>query len=188
VIQKVGSDALRIYLYHIPAVSLISIGAELIERLLNVYPTTIAGIKDSSGDWRYARELLGRFQPREFDIFAGNENFLLNTMRAGGAGCITATGNVNPAAIVDLYRNWECPDADKKQGSKKQGSLDATRARFSQFPMIPALKAAIGLYSDDQSWRIVRPPLVGLTIEQADALRVSFVRLGIFHAQHLRCS
>lgn len=35
--------------------------------------------------------MLERFQRQSFDVFAGSENFLLATLRAGGAGCITAT-------------------------------------------------------------------------------------------------
>ena len=51
VIERVGNAALQIYLYHIPPVSQVGIGIPLIERLLHRYPQTIAGIKDSSGDW-----------------------------------------------------------------------------------------------------------------------------------------
>src|SRR5690606_21994430 len=51
VIQRVGDDRLRIYLYHIPQVSQVPISLDLIERLLKAYPGTIAGVKDSSGNW-----------------------------------------------------------------------------------------------------------------------------------------
>jgi 4-hydroxy-tetrahydrodipicolinate synthase len=104
-------------------------------------------VKDSSGDWSHTQAMLERFQPQGFDVFAGSETFLLATLRAGGAGCITATGNVNPAAIVDLYRNWQSADADARQQA-----LDNIRAVFARFPMIPALKSAIGIYSHDGDW------------------------------------
>jgi 4-hydroxy-tetrahydrodipicolinate synthase len=94
-------------------------------------------------------------------------------MRAGGAGCITATGNVNPAAIVELYRHWQSDDADVRQAA-----LDATRAVFAKFPMIPALKAAIGVYSNDPEWGVVRPPLVDLTEAQCDALASALHKIG----------
>src|SRR5207248_2135623 len=38
-----------------------------------------------------------------FDVFVGSESFLLANMRNGGAGTISATANVNPAAIHELY-------------------------------------------------------------------------------------
>lgn len=166
IIERVGSDALRIYVYHIPQVSQVPLGLELIERLLKAYPRIIAGVKDSSGDWRHTQAMLERFQPQGFDVFAGSETFLLATMRGGGAGCITATGNVNPAAIVDLYRNWQSADADARQQA-----LDDIRAVFARFQMIPALKSAIGIYSHDDAWGTVRPPLVALTTAQRAALK-----------------
>ena len=38
-----------------------------------------------------------------FDVFVGSESFLLANMRNGGVGTISATANVNPAAIHKLY-------------------------------------------------------------------------------------
>jgi 4-hydroxy-tetrahydrodipicolinate synthase len=160
IIERVGDSRLRIYLYHIPPVSQVAISLSLIERLLRAYPGTIAGIKDSSGEWNNTRSMLERFQPQGFDVFAGSETFLLATLRGGGAGCITATGNVNPAPIARLAREWsewEIPEADRQQAA-----LDAVRAAFQQFPMIPALKAAIARYAADPGWVTVRPPLVEL--------------------------
>src|SRR5512134_1499201 len=51
VIERVGDRRLRVYLYHIPPVAQVPITLGLIERLLKAYPDTVAGIKDSSGDW-----------------------------------------------------------------------------------------------------------------------------------------
>src|SRR5258707_267021 len=166
IIERVGSDALRIYLYHIPPVSQVPLSLGLIERLLTEFPDVIAGVKDSSGDWSNTQAMLERFQPLGFDVLAGSETFLLATLRAGGVGCITATGNVNPAAIVDLYRNWQAADADVRQQA-----LDDVRAVFAKFPMIPALKSTIGIYSHDDGWGTVRPPLVALNSEQRAALK-----------------
>src|SRR5690349_25016728 len=47
VVERVGDARLRIYLYHIPQVSQVPLGLALIERLLDRYPGTLAGIKDS---------------------------------------------------------------------------------------------------------------------------------------------
>jgi 4-hydroxy-tetrahydrodipicolinate synthase len=172
VIERVGDDRLRIYLYHIPPVSQVPISLDLIERLLARYPGTIAGIKDSSGDWNNTRAMLERFQPRGFDVFSGSETFLLATLRAGGAGCITATGNVNPAAIARLAREWRGTDAERQQAA-----LDAVRAVFQQFPMIPSLKAAIAHFGDDPQWAAVRPPLVALDDAQRRTLTQALASL-----------
>src|SRR4029077_834265 len=51
VVQRVGDARLRIYLYHIPPGAVVGITPGLGERLLKAYPSAIAGMKDSSGDW-----------------------------------------------------------------------------------------------------------------------------------------
>ncbi|MGH8849495.1 MAG: dihydrodipicolinate synthase family protein [Casimicrobiaceae bacterium] len=173
VIQRVGGSGLRIYLYHIPQVSQVPISLALIERLLDAYPDVIAGIKDSSGDWSNTQAMLERFQPRGFDVFAGSESFLLATLRGGGAGCITATGNVNPGPIARLYRGWQSADAEAQQKA-----LDAVRNAFQKFPMIPALKAAVLHFSGDEGFGTVRPPLVKLTAAQRQQLVASLQPLG----------
>ncbi|MBI2772441.1 MAG: dihydrodipicolinate synthase family protein [Burkholderiales bacterium] len=165
VIDAVADERLRVYLYHIPPVAQVGISFALIDRLMKNYPGTIAGIKDSSGEWENTSRLLQEFQPRGLDVFAGNETALLRTLQAGGAGCITATGNVNAAAIVRLCRTWNHADAQEQQHK-----LNQTRAVFQQLPIIPAMKAAVAWKSGDAGWRAVRPPLVELDEAQC-ALR-----------------
>ena len=173
VIDAVADARLRIYLYHIPPVSQIPISLGLIDRLLKAYPGTIAGIKDSSGDWPNTAAMLERFQPQGFDVFAGSESFLLANMRGGGAGCITATGNVNPGPIVKLFNEWRNTDAESQQAR-----LDATRGVFAKFPMIPAMKAAIAWKTGRDDWRFVRPPLVDLDRDQQSALASALDAVG----------
>jgi 4-hydroxy-tetrahydrodipicolinate synthase len=165
VIERVGDRRLRIYLYHIPPVSQVAITLPLIERLLRAYPGIIAGAKDSSGDWNNTKAYLDNFASQGFDVFPGSETFLLQGMRAGGVGCISATANVNPAAIARLCSTWQAADADTQQGR-----LNEIRGIFAKLPMIPALKAAIAHYGGDASWATVRPPLVELTPQQRASL------------------
>jgi 4-hydroxy-tetrahydrodipicolinate synthase len=159
VIQRVGDSNLRVYLYHFPQVSQVPISLALIERLLKEYPDTVVGIKDSSGDWNNMEAMLKQFPG--FAMFPGNETVLLKSMQNGGAGCISATANINPGAIADLAANWQSPDA-----KAMQDKMNDLRQMMQQFPMIPALKAAIGHYSGDADWESVRPPLVELTAGQ----------------------
>jgi 4-hydroxy-tetrahydrodipicolinate synthase len=161
IIERVGDERLRLYLYHIPPVSNVAITLELIERLLTRYPGIVAGAKDSSGDWNNTRAMLDRFKDRGFDVFPGSEVFLLDGLRAGGKGCITATGNVNPGPISEVFKNWRGPDADKLQAG-----INVTRKIMQKVPMIPALKAVTAHFSNDPEWRTVRPPLTELTPEQ----------------------
>lgn len=157
IIERVGDERLRLYLYHIPPVSQVGITLALIERLLKRYPGIVAGAKDSSGDWANTKAMLDNFKDAGFDVFPGSEVFLLDGLRAGGKGCITATGNVNPGPISEVYRNWRGPDADKLQAG-----INITRKIMQKVPMIPALKAVTAHFANDPAWRTVRPPLTEL--------------------------
>ncbi len=161
VIERVGDERLRLYLYHIPPVSNVAISLDLIDRLLSRYPGIVAGAKDSSGDWPNTKAMLDRFKDRSFDVFPGSEVFLLDGLRSGGKGCITATGNVNPGAINEVFMNWRSTDSDRLQAG-----ITATRKIVQKVPMIPALKAITAHFGNDPAWRTVRPPLTELTPDQ----------------------
>jgi 4-hydroxy-tetrahydrodipicolinate synthase len=173
VIERVGDRRLRIYLYNIPPVSHVAVTLSLIERLLNAYPGIVAGAKDSSGDWNNTKAYLDNFAAQGFDVFPGSETFLLDALRHGGAGCISATANVNPAAIARLSATWQAADADAQQLA-----LNEIRRIFARYPMIPALKAAIAHYSGDASWTTVAPPLVELTSDEKASLLSELDRVG----------
>src|SRR5207247_6121639 len=126
---------LKIYLYHIPSVAIVGITPKLVERLLKAYPTAIAGMKDSSGDWNNTKTFLDAFAVRAgravsgFDVFVGSESFLLANMRNGGVGTISATANVNPAAIHKLYE--KCSGVCvKRRGNRK--ALAAASASITE--------------------------------------------------------
>lgn len=163
-IEGVGDERLRVYLYLIPQFSGIALSAGLIERLYRAFPNQIAGLKDSSGDWaatqRLCRALGGRM-----DVLVGNETFLRRALGEGASGCVSATANVNAARIVELFAQRNAHEA-----VLLQQRVDATRAAFEKYPMVPALKAYLAATSGNESWRNVRPPLRPLSAEEAQAL------------------
>ena len=182
-VQRVGDTRLKIYLYHIPPVAIVGVTPKLVERLLKAYPNAIAGMKDSSGDWKNTKTFLDAFAVRPgravsgFDVFVGSESFLLANMRNGGVGTISATANVNPAAIQKLYREWNTAD----DADQQQRKLNAVREVFSSRKfqsMIAALKQAIAIYRNDPEWTRVRPPLIELTTGEAKLLAAKLKAIG----------
>jgi 4-hydroxy-tetrahydrodipicolinate synthase len=173
VIERIGDDRLRIYLYHIPPVAQVSITLPLIERLLKDYPGTVVGIKDSSGDWNNTKTMLEEFKGEAFNIFPGSETFLLEGMRNGAAGCISATANVNPQAISHLAATWQQDDADAQQAD-----LDRLRTIFQGYVMISAMKAAVAHFSGTPGWKRVRPPLVEFDDGQCEELMKALEKVG----------
>lgn len=172
IIERVGSSALRIYLYHIPPIAQVGISLDLIERLIKAYPNNVVGVKDSSGDWGNTESMLQRDWD-DFRVFCGSESFLLQTMQQGGAGCISATANINPAAIHELFVDWQSANADSLQ----QG-LNTIRDLTQSYPMIPALKSVVAAFGGRKEWGIVRPPLVALAEPERKALVAQLKQAG----------
>ena len=150
------APGVRVYLYHIPQLTQVPIALPLIQRLRRQFGETLAGLKDSSGDFESTRAVLKGVPGLE--VFVGSEKLLLANLREGGAGCITATANVNAAAIARAFR---------ERTGEAQAALDGVRAAFEKLPLIPALKEAMARRTGHAGWRLVRPPLV----ELADGLR-----------------
>lgn len=171
VIDRVASSALKVYLYHIPPVAVVGYSLDLVGRFIKAYPQTVVGLKDSSGDWNNTAALLDRYPG--FAIFPGSEVFLLDALRKGGAGCITASGNVNAAGIAKLYANWQGPQADALQAE-----VTTVRNTLQRYPMVPALKRVVAHFHDDPAWAAVRPPMLPLDQAQSTALIADLAKIG----------
>src|SRR5262245_53998810 len=161
VIEGVADDQLKVYLYHIPPVAQVGFSLPLIGRLIKEFPGTVVGLKDSSGDWSNTAAILDDYP--SFEVFPGSEVFLLDGLRKGAAGCISATCNVSASAIRNVYNNWKGQDADKLQAG-----ITALRKAIQAYPMIPALKALIAHYRGDPGWAKVRPPFTELPAAEAE--------------------
>lgn len=169
-IERVARDDLAIYLYHIPQVSGVPLSIELVRRLKTDFPEHIIGIKDSSGDWENTKALFGI---SGLTVYPGSELPLFEALDLGGAGCITATANVNTSAIakvVELHQNGETEAA--RSAFEKVRTL---RLTVQEYAPIPAQKRLLALQSGDARWANVRPPLEPLSEargrELADRLR-----------------
>jgi 4-hydroxy-tetrahydrodipicolinate synthase len=171
VIERVGEQGLQILLYHIPQVSGVAISPGLIERLRKRYPRIVVGMKDSSGDMNYTKAAILRFPG--FKVYAGSDALLLGTLRLGGEGCISATANVNPAAIIKLREDWQKDDAERRQEA-----MARLRKIFEGLPMIPALKAAVAHHGKCARFAQVRPPLMKLNEAQAGELTARLAQEG----------
>jgi 4-hydroxy-tetrahydrodipicolinate synthase len=179
VIDRVASPELRVYLYHIPPVAVVGYSLDLVGRLIKAYPTAVVGLKDSSGDWNNTAALLERYPG--FAVFPGSEVFLLDGLRKGAAGCITATGNINVPGIAKIYANWQGQQADALQAD-----ATALRKAMQAYPMVPALKRVVAHFHNDPAWAAVRPPLVPLDTAQSGALLADLARLGFTLGEHRR--
>ena len=155
-IERVGDDRLRLFLYHIPPQTQLGFSFELFARLLDAYPGTIAGTKDSAGDRARIERICKDFP--QLTVFVGTEKFLLDTLRWGGDGCISATVNVTARQARDVYDRF----AAGEDASAEQAELTKLREFLDGFPAIPAMKAALRAHTGNDVWRNLRPPLDAL--------------------------
>ena len=82
----------QLFLYHIPQLTGVPITLELIDGLVGYAPGRIGGVKDSQGDLANTIEYCQHFP--QLNIFVGTDRLLLDGIRRGAAGCITAGSNV----------------------------------------------------------------------------------------------
>jgi 4-hydroxy-tetrahydrodipicolinate synthase len=152
-IEAIGADA-RVYLYHIPPIAVVGIPPALAARLRTEFPEQVIGIKDSSGDWDNTRALL------DIDgmiVYPGSELPLLDALELGAPGCISATANLNAAAIANVIRAWDRGDADTARELHEE--VKRFRLLMQDYAPIPAQKRLLAVKTGDARWANVRPPL-----------------------------
>lgn len=170
-IKCIGPEA-RIYLYHIPPIAVVGLSAELVARLHAAYPQQIIGIKDSSGNWENTRTLL------EIDglaVYPGSELSLIDALKLGAPGCITATANTNAAAITEVIHAY-C-DGDVARAVELYAEVKRYRLKMleSNAP-IAAQKRLLAIRTGDARWSNVRPPLIAMSENSGQALAATLRR------------
>ncbi len=163
-IAAIGPDA-RIYLYHIPPIAIVGVPPTLAARLHADFPDQVIGIKDSSGDWDNTQALLNI---DGMIVYPGSELPLLDALKLGAPGCITATANINASDIVrvlDLYTKGDIGDAEALHEKVKR-----FRLLMQEYNPIPAQKRLLAIATDDARWANVRPPLTAMSEESGREL------------------
>ena len=164
-IDLVNDDRLKIYLYHIPQVSGVGLSIPLVTRLHAVFPEIIVGIKDSSGDWENTEALLSIDR---LIVYPGAELPVIDAIRLGAPGCISATANLNGGDIAEVIAlchagNWDAAE-------EKHKKVCAVRMLFQDYAPIPAQKALLARQLDQPTWNNLRPPMQPMAADKLNAL------------------
>ena len=148
IVAATAAKPVPIYLYHFPAQSGLPWHPKLVRRLLDAFGQRLVGLKDSSGDMAYAREVAA-ISPA-FKVFPSTEAVLMEARGGAFAGCISATANLN----ADLcQRAWSRGDA---------AALDTAvtiRKLFDGRPLVSGVKALLAHIHGDAALARVMPPL-----------------------------
>ena len=174
VIEEVGDSDLKYILYNIPHVSGVSIGFEVIEQLIKLFPNNVVGMKESSGDLDNMLKITKFFN--EFSLFSGSDSLALKVCKRGGAGAITATSNISGRLLAFIVNNH-----------KKESSIDnfqelqllqvKIRETLFTHESVSALKAVMSVKQDNQDWNRINPPLLRIENPQNHKTIIGLMQL-----------
>ena len=135
--EEMGHAA-PLYLYNIPVFTN-AIAAETAVELLS--SGRFAGIKDSSGDWKYFEVLLRQAQESSFTLLVGHDSIFARARMAGADGIVSGVACAVPELLLALDR------AIQEQAAAEIERLDARLHEFIQrierFPTPVGIKAAL---------------------------------------------
>ena len=141
----------RFTLYHIPQVTGVALSPQLVGRLAARFSQQLLAVKDSSGSWDHATELLAL---NTIPVLIGDERLLHRAAAMGGAGAITGMANLYPDRMHRIYST-----------ATEDTVLSAEVTRIVAHPAVPALKALLVQQTGDPGWMRVRAPLEPLSTE-----------------------
>jgi 4-hydroxy-tetrahydrodipicolinate synthase len=171
IIEALGDNRLRIVLYHIPQVSGVPLSHGLIAKLIEKFPDTVIGIKDSAGDLANMQQIAAAHPG--FSVLAGADPLLLPLLKSGGAGCITATSNLIADSLRTIYDGISDP-AREAEVNAAQERINVWRSLSNSYVQIPTIKVIVGLKSGNGAWNRVRPPMLPLDAAQLADLTAKF--------------
>ena len=178
-VEKIGSDALRIYMYHFPQMSSVPLSTDLVLRLRKEFGGVIAGLKDSSGDFEQSRafiEATGGVS-EDFDVYPSSEAMLWDGLSIGSAGIISGSTNAFANGVQAAKAAPEGPERDAAMEAVK-----AARSVAAKYPMMAAMKQIEAWRSGNDTWTRMAPPLAPLSADVAAALRADLEALGAMAA------
>ena len=178
-VEKIGSDALRIYMYHFPQMSSVPLSTDLVLRLRKEFGGVISGLKDSSGDFEQSRafiEATGGVS-EDFDVYPSSEAMLWDGLSIGSAGIISGSTNAFANGVQAAKAAPEGPERDAAMEAVK-----AARSVAAKYPMMAAMKQIEAWRSGNDTWTRMAPPLAPLSADVAAALRADLEALGAMAA------
>lgn len=166
-IEGLADNRLRIILYNIPKYTGASFSPTLTRKLSIDFPGVIVGYKDSSGQWLNTAQVI-RAAP-DISVFPGAETMLPQAMATGGAGCISASCNVN---VTEIRRLFDLLDSGDHAGAKDLSlEVNHVRKALENGGLIQNSKAVIAARTKEPGWLRCLPPLQDAAAELSPELQ-----------------
>ena len=124
--------------YNIPERTGVELTPAILGRVARAYDNFI-GLKDSSGKL----DLIPEWKRAGLSVFIGRDHLILEALRWGADGAVTACANVCPRAFVDLYRAWKAGDLG--EAARLQALVEPLRRAFSLATFPSVVKEAMNM-------------------------------------------
>jgi 4-hydroxy-tetrahydrodipicolinate synthase len=102
---------LPVIIYNVPSRTAVDIAPETVARLRKSHDN-IVGIKETTRDFEHFSRVL-HAAGRDILVWSGIELLCLPLLALGGAGFVSATANLAPAATARMYEHWVAGEFEK---------------------------------------------------------------------------
>ncbi len=162
----------RIVLYNFSNLSGYAFSQEVTTKLIKDF-SQIVGMKDSTGN------LWNNFKSKNFSMFVGSEKKLIDNLKIGGAGVISATTNFSGLLAKKVYDDF------KKTGSSTDDEkLKDIRSAFDESGnLITALHTLKSI--ENKAYANLLPPLELLNENKKDELIKKLKGLGVLNNKNM---
>ena len=181
-ISSVDDSRLRIIFYNFPKLSGYNFSTEILQEFKERFGDIAAGIKDSSGNWENMLSITKNVP--NFMVYSGTETLLLNILREGGAGCITASANLLAPECQLVYQAWR--NDQQNTAEQVQKELTVLRKALESYQFVSELKGLMALHTGSEHWQEMLPPFIPLLPTQVRELSEKINDLGLNLRQRIR--
>lgn len=181
-ISSVDDSRLRIIFYNFPKLSGYNFSTEILQEFKERFGDIAAGIKDSSGNWENMLSITKNVS--NFMVYSGTETLLLNILREGGAGCITASANLLAPECQLVYQAWR--NDQQNTAEQVQKELTVLRKALESYQFVSELKGLMALHTGSEHWQEMLPPFIPLLPSQVRELSEKINDLGLNLRQRIR--
>ena len=180
-VEAVDNPNLRIIFYNFPQLSGYNFSIKILQELKLRFGDIAAGIKDSSGDWNNMLDMLQNVP--DLMVYTGTETLLLDILRKGGAGSITATANLIAPECQHVFQAWK--NGPSEAADQAQKHLTALRIAFESYSFVSEMKSLLAAQTNSGEWNHMLPPFAQLPDEQVEELTEQIKVLGLDLSQRI---
>ena len=180
-VEAVDNPNLRIIFYNFPQLSGYNFSIKILQELKLRFGDIAAGIKDSSGDWNNMLDMVQNVP--DLMVYTGTETLLLDILRKGGAGSITATANLIAPECQHVFQAWK--NGRSEAADQAQKHLTALRIAFESYSFVSEMKSLLAAQTNSEEWNHMLPPFAQLPDEQVEELTEQIKVLGLDLSQRL---